>query len=360
MTDKTEKKLEFIISAAYFSILAAIIYIAFKYFIALIMPFVLALCLVSMLKPIIFFINGKIKVKKQILFVSFLILLYFLVGWLLFCLVMKLAQLIKDCYIVFPDYFQNHIMPTVKYILRELENVILMSPVDFGIDIDSLQRSILGSFQNLVVSASQKGFGIASSFTNSIPNFMISLIFTVMLSFFISLQYETVTLKIKSFIPSRWIYLFEDAQRAVKDCLLKYFRAYLILMFLTFFQLVIGLTVLGIPNSIMLGAGIALFDALPFLGTGAVMIPWILISLIKGNVPLAIGLCCLYLILTLVRSIAEPKIVGDQLGLNPIVSVLTVYVGFKLFGFLGMITFPILVQIVFTMCKNNNIGHFHV
>ena len=93
----------------------------------------------------------------------------------------------------------------------------------------------------------------------------------------------------------------------------------------------------------------------PVIGTGGIMIPWVLIKLLQGNFSLAIGLGILYAIVTVVRNLIEPKIVGDQLGLNPVVSLISIYLGYKLFSVIGMILFPILAQILLTLHRNGTI-----
>jgi len=104
--------------------------------------------------------------------------------------------------------------------------------------------------------------------------------------------------------------------------------------------------VLRVNNSIPIALGIAIFDALPVLGTGGIMVPWIAIALLNGKIPLAVGLAILYAIVLVVRNIIEPRIVGNQLGLHPLVTLSAIYAGFKLMGVMGMILFPIMVQIL--------------
>ncbi len=121
----------------------------------------------------------------------------------------------------------------------------------------------------------------------------------------------------------------------------QYLRAYLFLGFLTFLQAFIGLAVLKIPYAFLLALAIAIVDVLPLLGTGVILIPWALIALLTGNVPLAIGLGILYGITTAVRQILEPKLIGDGLGLHPLLSLVTMYAGLRLFGVWGMILAPL-------------------
>ena len=126
--------------------------------------------------------------------------------------------------------------------------------------------------------------------------------------------------------------------------ILRYLRAYLILMIITFVELSIGFGVIGIGNPIGVAAIIALCDALPVLGTGGIVIPWILLELLKGNYQLVISLTVVFIIVTLVRNIIEPRIVGSQLGLHPVATITAMYLGLRTAGFPGMIAAPLLVM----------------
>ena len=121
----------------------------------------------------------------------------------------------------------------------------------------------------------------------------------------------------------------------------QYLRACLILGLLTFLQAFIGLAVLGVPYAFLLALLIAAVDFLPLLGTGVVLIPWGIICLILGQVRLGIGLLILYGVTTLIRQVLEPKLIGEGLGLHPLLSLLSMYAGLRLFGVWGMILAPL-------------------
>lgn len=123
-------------------------------------------------------------------------------------------------------------------------------------------------------------------------------------------------------------------------------------MLLTFLELTIGLYVLGIENALVIAFLIAIFDVLPVLGTGGIMIPWILICFLNNQIKTCVGLLILYLVITVIRNIIEPKIVGKQIGLHPLLMLLCMYLGAKLFGFLGIFILPILILILQNLNDN--------
>ena len=118
-------------------------------------------------------------------------------------------------------------------------------------------------------------------------------------------------------------------------------RSYLLIMLLTFTELSILFSIFGIEHAIVKAAGIAIFDVLPILGTGGIMIPWIVTSLVLGYTGLGLKLLLIYAIVTVVRNYVEPKIVGTQLGLHPVITLVSMFIGLRLFGFWGLFGLPV-------------------
>jgi len=105
----------------------------------------------------------------------------------------------------------------------------------------------------------------------------------------------------------------------------------------------------------MVAAFIAIIDFFPVLGTGGVIIPWVIIELIQGNFPIALGLIALYITITIVRNLLEPKLIGSQIGLHPLVMLISMYVGVKIFGFVGLVALPITIVVIKYLYDNNKI-----
>ena len=121
----------------------------------------------------------------------------------------------------------------------------------------------------------------------------------------------------------------------------QYLRACLLLGLLTFLQMFIGLAILGIPYAFLFALLIAVVDFLPLLGTGIILSPWAVVSLLLGEIKLGIGLLVLYAVSSVVRQILEPKLIGEGLGLHPLLSLVSMYAGLRLFGVWGMILAPL-------------------
>ena len=185
-----------------------------------------------------------------------------------------------------------------------------------------------------------------TSFVQGAPRLLLTGVVTVMACFYGSMEYESVRTALLGLLPPPLSDKAEMLRRKVSEGLRRYIRAYLILFALTFCEALLGLLILRQRYAALIALGIAAVDMLPILGTGTVLIPWALLSFGLGNAPFALGLLILYGVITLVRQIAEPHIVGGSFGVPPLTTLLFTFVGFQLFGIFGMLLGPVAVLTV--------------
>lgn len=152
--------------------------------------------------------------------------------------------------------------------------------------------------------------------------------------------------------------LFFQIKKYIIGTLFVCIRSYALIMSITFVELSIGLHILRVENAFLIALLIAVFDILPVLGTGGIMIPWAIITFLLGNYSLAIGLAVLYVVITIIRNILEPKIVGGNIGLHPVVTLISLFVGAQLFGVVGLFGFPIFLSLLVNLNKNGTIHLF--
>lgn len=144
----------------------------------------------------------------------------------------------------------------------------------------------------------------------------------------------------------------------VKNILFIYLRSYLLLFLLTFAELFLGFLILRIPYAGVLAFAIAVFDILPVLGTGGILLPWAAVLLIMGNTPLALGILVLYIVITAIRNTLEPKIVGKQIGLHPLATLIAMFIGLRILGIAGMVIFPVGLSVLVSLEKGGVIHIF--
>ena len=192
---------------------------------------------------------------------------------------------------------------------------------------------------------SKGALSIITGLAGSLPAFVMNFLLTVISSFFCTMDYYTITSFFARLLPQKARSTLFAVKRSGVDILLKFGKAYALLLMLTFAELLIGLTLLKVQYAFLLSAVIALVDILPVLGTGTVLVPWALGALITGNGPLGAGLLILYAIIGVVRQTLEPRVVGQQIGLYPLVTLISMFLGAKLFGFAGLFGLPVAVTI---------------
>lgn len=220
----------------------------------------------------------------------------------------------------------------------------------FPFDNIDLFDDIGDSLGNLLLSAS-------SSLVESLPNltarsaqtvasFFVGIIFTILASFFMLLDRDGVKCMVYNFLPPSVSQGISRVKSDVGSALWGYIRAQLILMAITFTELLIGLSVLSVRYSFLFAILIAILDAIPVFGTGTVLLPWAAISLLNGQYKTALGLLIIYAVCFVVRQLLEPKIISSQIGVNPIVTLFAMYIGLRLIGVLGMILGPVVCIIM--------------
>jgi sporulation integral membrane protein YtvI len=355
LSEKVKNRITFIINVVFIAVVVTLVYLAFQYVIEWVLPFLLAFLIVSAVHPLIRVIKKRLRFKQEVVSIFVMVLIYLIVAVLLFVIVMQLFLLAQDGIAFLPAFFEDSALPTLNRLFDSAMAYINDLPAEWQAQIASMTDQIIGSLQSGVLGLSRQGVSFFSSMAGSVPSFLIGFVFTIMLSFFISIQYDAVTGFLQAQMSDGVKRVVLALRVVIKETILKYLKAALTLISITFVELCIGLLVLQVEYAIPIAAGIAVFDAMPFFGTGAIVVPWAIIELLTGNYFLGFGLAIIYAVVFLVRQMIEPKIVGDRLGLNPIVSLTAIYLGFKLFGVLGMIFMPITTQIVIALHKNGTI-----
>ena len=224
---------------------------------------------------------------------------------------------------------------------------------------DGFFGRLLGNFTSYVADAL---YGVFTSMLNSlgsfisaavsfIPRSLLFIVITVIASAYFAVGLEDVNRAVKSILPRRVCEVLVKVKDGFLSTLLKYLRSYLLLLLITFGEMLVGLLLLRAPYPLVMAIVIAFLDLLPVIGVGFVLIPWSVWSFVIGRTPFGIGLLVLFGFHTVLRQVIEPKIVGKNLGIHPLLTLIFIYVGYSVFGFIGIILVPI-----FTVLVNITLG----
>lgn len=353
-----EKKRAFIINFVYALIIIVCTYLVLRFSVNYLMPFIIGFIIAFVLKPVIAVLTrlfGKRKWTSLVVIIVF----YMLLGTLLIWLFFALLSTVKTFVDVVPDLYVDTMKPAIEEITIWFTKSV--KQIDSGIAefLTQFLSTAVSAIEGFLRSFSAATLSFLTGFISSVPSILIAILISIISSFFFTLDYEKIVNTMMMVIPEKQRSLVNDAKTTLIRVIGRYLRAYGLLMSLTFVQLSIAFLFLGISNPIGLAIMIASVDILPVLGTGSVMIPWSLWQIAVGDRTLGIALVVVYIIITINRNILEPKIVGDQIGLHPLVTLMCIYLGVKLFGFVGLLGLPIVVTLVKSLHDEGKIQIFN-
>ncbi len=348
---KTETKRKFLIDIAFLIIVVAIIYVAFKFLSVYLLPFVIGILASFLVQKPAKFIHKKTHISKGPLSVFLVIFTYiFLVGALgliLFGIYRWLSNIAK----LLPDA-----LPALSEALgslgTSLSNSLESLPESLTLSLNKLPSNLISGLTGSITGFLSK---FAASAATGAPALLISVIITLVASCYIAKDYDNIIRFAYRHCPRKVWSIFNDVKDAFMTNIFKMLKGYLLLMLITFIELALGLGLMGQENFILLAAIICIVDILPVLGTGTVVIPWSLFSLISGNYIKAILLLVLYIVITIVRNFLEPKVIGEQVGLHPLITLLSMFIGLKLIGFAGIFLFPLTLIVLNGLQKKGTI-----
>ncbi len=351
----TEKMRTFIIRFIFYCIIIGLVFIALKYVVPILLPFTVGFLIAFFLKPLINKLTERTHKSRRVIAILTLIIFYLLLTTLLIVLGSKVVVFLSDAFKMLPSLYANAIDPA----LTAVQDMLLQFFQGFDEStrdlIAAIGESMNEGLGKLIAAISSAALTVATNAASSLPAFLVNFLITIIASFFCVVDYYKITSFIVGLIPQRGKDMLFKVKEHGIDVLLKFGKAYAILLFITFVELSIGLSLLQIEYSVLIAAGTALVDILPVLGTGTILIPWGVVNLLLGNFPLGIGLLVLYAIITVVRQTLEPRVVGKQIGLYPLVTLMCMFVGSYLFGIVGLFGLPIAVTIVVQLHRSGDI-----
>lgn len=375
MNPKVAKRRDFLIDLVYVMAILGLVYVFFKYCFSIAAPFLLSFFFAVILQRPLGWLDKKTKNKMHTFWSIVLVLLC--VAIILGPVISIIAALFREVgnFISFlgeqlndlPTFLvtlQNEILKAIKFLPDGIYTSVSENITQFfGNLINDFDVSKLGINMSSITSGLSNGISGVYSVVKNIPSILIGVVIGIIAWILFTKDYKKVVKFIKLQLPDKHKNLLSETKKIFSSTILKMCRAYGLIMFITFCENFLGLTILnliGVMNNsyvFVIAIGIAVFDILPVAGSGGILIPWALIALVTGNVGQCVGLLILYAVITVIRQYIEPKIVGDSLGVNPLVTLAGLYFGLKLFGFLGMFIVPICVM---TLKAFNDAGRIHL
>ena len=318
--------------------------IVFQY----LLPFVIAWIVAFLMQKPAEIISSKIGIKKGNVAAFLSALAYIVTAALISFIIVKIFGFADSVLTQF-ERFSDSIM----FFFDEVETVIYRIFEIFYPTGDNTANKITEKiFTEFLEKASVFLSDTVTNIIKTAPSFLFSSIVALAATCYIAKDFEGLKGFLKGLCSKKTIMNIVKIKDILKNCILKMLVGYLILMAVTFFEVTIGLMLLRIKRAVLIGFLVALIDILPVLGVGAVLIPWGVFNIITGNTFLGIGLFGLYIFITIIRNFAEPKIVGKNMGINPLFILFTMFFGFKVLGVAGLLIFPVTFIVVIKYYKS--------
>lgn len=325
-----------VIAAIYLGIKLAVFY----------MPFLIALIIALMVEPAIKYLMKKTKLtRKMCSIIIFVIVFSIIIGcitWGIVSLISESTNLLQTLNI-YIDKAYTQIQDTIGKL-----NITKISISNNVLDIaQNSSKEILLKISSWITEFLTKLINVITS----IPAIAIYTVVTILSLYFICTDKIYMLDMMEHHMPKTWVQKIGVHFREITKSLGGYLKAEAILILVSFVISVIGLYIfkfigMNINYPLLIALGIGFVDALPILGSGSVMVPWAAISALNGDIQLGISITILWIIMSLVRQLLEPKIVSGKIGIHPIFTLIAMYTGFKLIGVIGMLVGPIVLIIL--------------
>lgn len=348
----------FLIRFLFYAAILGLSYAALKYALPFLMPFLAAFFIAFLLQPLVHRITKKARLNRRAVSVLLLLAFYILAGSLVTIVGTRVIIFCRDIFYALPQVYTAMIAPALDALGKTLEGwAEAMNPTLAGA-VEHIGGSLSDSLFAIVSAVSAGALELVTVAAGSVPSFFVKFFLTIVSSFFFVADYSKATSFLARQLPGGAREMLFKAKAKSVEILRSLGRAYAILLGITFAEVFAGLSLLRVECALLIALVTAVVDILPVLGAGAVLAPWGAAMLILGDYPLGFGLLILYGIVTVARQLLEPRIVGRQIGLYPLVTLACMFAGTYLFGFVGLFGLPILATLLVRLNESGDIHLF--
>ena len=366
---------QFLTNAAYWAVLLAVAYCIFKYLINLVMPFFLALIFAAIARALARFITAKtmkiriargkknnkpyrVKMNKKFITMLSVVIVFLVIIGIFTVIIVRIVNGGISVVEAVPGVYTESIQPGLENLAGKVSSLPEIIDDSF---VDMLRDSftnIIGAIGSKITDVSAKLVVKISSIASKVPSLLLNTIICLIATVFIAMDYEGIEGFFKRNLPEHTLKVAVDFKDSLVDTVWQFLRSYFVIFVITAAEITLGFLIVRQKNALLLGMIIAVFDAFPIVGSGMILLPFSVITMLSGRVGKGIGLLIVYLVVVIVRQIIEPKIVGRHVGLSPILTLITMYIGTELFGGIGLFGLPILTAIIIEMNNNGTIHLF--
>ncbi|MBR5808622.1 MAG: sporulation integral membrane protein YtvI [Clostridia bacterium] len=321
---------------------------AIGYAVWLFAPFIIAYFVSLIVNPMVHGIEKRFRLPRGVCAILVIVLTVGVLGGIITAIIWKVIDEVRNVYEDLPIIYENVRIAWIK-ISVFFSDFVAMLPENLQNVFDDTSNQVLDWFANIATNT--QIVRSAGNIAKKLPSiFVVTVVFILSLYFMIT-DAKKVSLAVKKPFSEEFIQKMKEFKTEIKKYVGGYLKAQLTIMCISFTIILIGLSILKIDYALVIAIAVAILDALPFFGSGAVLWPWAIIAFIMGDVLLGVGLIIIYLAVILMRQFVEPKIVSQNIGIHPITTLMSMYVGFRIFSIGGMIVGPLVMVLLVSLYR---------
>ena len=346
VTPSIERRKNFIVNAAYIAIIIGLVFLIFKYLLGLLWPFIIATIFAWLLRSPIRWLTAKCHIKYSISVTLCLAIFFILVAGMAAGILARVVTTASDLVGAIPTLYTAQIEPALASLADEIESLSsYLSPTAYDLLTDVLSN-MAAALSQAVSSFSMKAVTWVSGLAAKLPSMLLSGLICIIATIFMTADFSRLTAFVMRQIPAGPRHVVQKAKETFVVVIFKYARSYGIIMCITFAEVLAGLLIVRQNYAVFIALLIAVFDIFPIVGAGLILAPWSVITMLTGHLGKGLGLLALWIVVMVVRQFMEPRVVGHQVGLHPVLTLMAMFVGSKLFGGLGLLGLPIACAII--------------
>ena len=369
------RRVDCLVNTTYWAVIVAIVYFVFKYLLRLLMPFFLALVFAALVRPISHYLSRetryvknekgekvlvrrRVRMNRTLAGILSVVVLFLVAGGILVLVVIRVSDTAAALISSVPVFYETSVAPGFERIYtRLLELAARMDP--------SVQDALAGAVPNLitnlgstVTNLSARAVSWLTSIATRLPRILLSTMICLIATVFIAVDFDRIKNFIRRNLSEKTLRIAVNVRTSFLEMVWQFLKSYFIIFCITTVEISLGLFIIGVEKPVLIALIIAVLDAFPIVGSGLVLLPWAGAMLITGSYVRGLGLLAVYTFVAVFRQIIEPRIVGKHVGLRPLVTLICMYVGTKLFGGMGLFALPIMAAILADLNSNGVIQLF--
>lgn len=327
-------------------------FLFFKLLLRLILPFVIAFLFAFVFSKPIKILHERTGIKKKLLGAGFVLAAVAAVGFAVFFIVSRLINELERFALSVSENAEKYVGRVFAFLDSLAEKIPFIETME-----GNLSKAVSDAVGKAVSDLASKIPEFIAYLIGILPEILLFTVILIMASYYFCTDYERITGELFSLLPDKAVRFTKEIKRKLTDTGISYLKACLVLMLVTYAELLVGFLMLGIQYAFTLALIVAAVDMLPILGVGTVLLPWAAFAWLSGDSYIAVGLLIIFVTVTVVRRFAEPRVISSGIGLSPLTTLFAMYVGFRLFGFTGLFFSPLAAIMILLFLPENVSSH---